>query len=1114
MEAPLAAAQLRPPNAEAGSKRRRRRGRDPQRVSSSSSSDSDSDSSGSTISSSSTDKDRTEEGAVKIESDSSSDDEEDAESEVSDLSAEEEVDIEADGGPGALKDIILDLPLVPTDPNYRGNWLGAPSVGSRGFNNFATKVMRDAGVASRGLDRELDTAAACPPLQPHQEVVQFMLHPQSPVTRLLVDHPTGSGKTREMISVLDNFYHDSRPKVAIFPKEPVCRNFYLEILRWPSNYRDFFSCLRPQDASRVAGTRDWRERRAHIWDISDLPDEALRDLCTNMRDVLEMKGWFHMGKMRRSRRDAFERRFPTEKVMAAPLRALRYTSAGGQHTELRDGVPRSALLKVAFDFEDKNVYSNKIVIMDEVHNLVRVQTQFGEQLARLRNFLLTARGGLLAGFTGTPILSEPSEGKQLLDIVKGSRHAGGNDQGFLSSFPMRPQPLLPRTLPPGVPDAVITPKLRRQLVKHTLLGGESLKRYDVKRAKGLPERRLQRYCTIGIHFGAFHDGKNGCKAKVLENVQSFAPKIQAIASAVAASTQKALVLIPRSSGMDALLLHLQELAKTSSPPFGVATMDQIAAFNSGSNRHGERFRVLIADATTCSEGVSFYAVRQVHLAEVPVTPSAFVQSVGRAVRMYGHRGLSEEDQTVTVFLHVANFPRWMRSPLGAWALRAQRAQADAGEMESKARRLLRQLQKAGINDIKALKNHIDAGSPGNEPKVEDDLIKPPFIGKVDIEKVEPKVEGEVKQEVTGKVKVEVKEEPMEENQEEPDKVVPEKDLLDTQRIATILEQFGLWEDAKAERERLQRFAESKKNGRTRRKGGKAPKPSRQPAVEKPSRKPPATPLKARLPATPLNPMPEGTTPCKTFAAGGGAPVVNSEEMSLADFARQAKHGKQLPTTSQIPSAQSAGDPASKGGADAGKAATATGPAAALADAAAILPSYWRRDALASAIQLLHLAPTAEAAVESMHLNSLTADERGLQQLSRRSREFVAALADLRGKAIDRALLRHIAPEPEALSSEGESSDMEFVVSGSDGEGPAVTRGSDFILPPGWRTEKFRRKNRDVREYVDPHGARYRTEQEARRAVDAARVRENMSQRMRSKFAGWVPMDTLSGIMEN
>ena len=31
------------------------------------------------------------------------------------------------------------------------------------------------------------------------QAVSFLMHPKSPVSRLLVDHPTGSGKTREMI---------------------------------------------------------------------------------------------------------------------------------------------------------------------------------------------------------------------------------------------------------------------------------------------------------------------------------------------------------------------------------------------------------------------------------------------------------------------------------------------------------------------------------------------------------------------------------------------------------------------------------------------------------------------------------------------------------------------------------------------------------------------------------------------------------------------------------------------------------------------------------------------------------------------------------------------------
>merc|ERR1719390_193632 len=112
--------------------------------------------------------------------------------------------------------------------------------------------MRQVGVACT-LHTELLDTVACPPLQPHQESVAFLLHPKSPISRLLIDHPTGSGKTWEIIRVLDNYFHDPRPKVPIFPKSPVCRNFYVELLRWPNRYRDYFCCERPNDAAIVSG---------------------------------------------------------------------------------------------------------------------------------------------------------------------------------------------------------------------------------------------------------------------------------------------------------------------------------------------------------------------------------------------------------------------------------------------------------------------------------------------------------------------------------------------------------------------------------------------------------------------------------------------------------------------------------------------------------------------------------------------------------------------------------------------------------------------------------------------------------------------------------------------
>lgn len=137
-----------------------------------------------------------------------------------------------------------------------------------------------------------------------------------------------AGKTREMIQVLDNYFLDPRPKVPIFPKdlhchtekscgmiywdgcqEPVCRNFYVELLRWPSRFphqfnrsnislfwkvnnfsagietsspvwgrdsRTTFSaggmvlwkkCSRPQDAAKASGCSTWRSCRSQLWDL-------------------------------------------------------------------------------------------------------------------------------------------------------------------------------------------------------------------------------------------------------------------------------------------------------------------------------------------------------------------------------------------------------------------------------------------------------------------------------------------------------------------------------------------------------------------------------------------------------------------------------------------------------------------------------------------------------------------------------------------------------------------------------------------------------------------------------------------------------------------------------
>jgi len=417
----------------------------------------------------------------------------------------------------------------------------------------------------------------------------------------------------------------------------------------------------------------------------------------------------YMGQMRRSLRTAFRKKHKGEPMPLAPLRAISYVSAGGSFAAIVGDQPASAVMKVGYKQGSGNVYTNKVVLLDEAHNLVRSETRYADQLRRLQAFLLSAESIVLAGFTGTPILDKPEEGRLLLNIVKGTS-VNDCDEGFLSSFPARPRPIFPESLPRGIPDGMLTTQRTRELVRKVELSGEALRAYEIKRRLGHTGPRLQNYCNLSVWTGSFHDGKSGSKARVLAHPEDCCPKLWAAARAVAASTKKAVVLTGRTSGYAVMLTLLQQLG--AKHKFGIATMDELAEFNHVDNLQGKKYRVLVADTLQCSEGVSFLAVRRMILTDVPNSPTQLVQQVGRAIRLYSHKGLPEKEQTVTSSLYVATLPAWTRPPLTYWASTAQRMPQCGKDLERLARRLASQLKRAGFGDVGRLKAAIDKHARG------------------------------------------------------------------------------------------------------------------------------------------------------------------------------------------------------------------------------------------------------------------------------------------------------------------------------------------------------------------------------------------------------------------
>eukprot|EP00931_Biecheleriopsis_adriatica_P120323 TRINITY_DN9543_c0_g1_i3.p1 TRINITY_DN9543_c0_g1~~TRINITY_DN9543_c0_g1_i3.p1 ORF type:complete len:1332 (-),score=350.37 TRINITY_DN9543_c0_g1_i3:361-4356(-) len=552
----------------------------------------------------------------------------------------------------------------------------APCPGQEEFSGYASKALARAGLGTA------KSPFASLGMRLHQESAAFLLHPESPIQRLLVDHATGTGKTLVMLRMLDNYFDDPRPKVAIFPKDRVCDNFYQELLKWPTRWRHYFCFLKPAEASLASGAKDWRRKKNDVWDINNerLRAEAksrgirleklIREVIDSIRDALEMKSSIHGGKVKTKPARLFLEEHPGAPMPRAPLRAFRYTTAGGAAADIgRDGWPKSPILKVGFDTQELNPYSGKVVIMDECHNLVRPNQVYEEQLGRLRDLLQSSTRTVLAGFTGTPVGNDASEGRRLLEVIKGDASAAMGDEGFVSSFHARASDDFPREVPvQGLPDGVLHEGMLKALTKRHSLHGEALKRYLLKEVEFqitprlllLPQEkrlyRLANYCNLHVHYGGYW-GRN--RAALIANVKDHAPKFYSVAKSISKSPEKAVVMLTREMGYKALLEVLRKTGKKHG--FKVATLDELGDFNDAKrNLRGERFRVMVAETSQAGEGVQFRHARRLYLVDVPMRHSDLVQRASRCVRLGGHEDLPASERELAIEMHLVQLPSFLR----------------------------------------------------------------------------------------------------------------------------------------------------------------------------------------------------------------------------------------------------------------------------------------------------------------------------------------------------------------------------------------------------------------------------------------------------------------------
>lgn len=73
----------------------------------------------------------------------------------------------------------------------------------------------------------------------HQKFVEYVLRPYSPIRSLIINSRTGSGKTRMMQTVMDNFACFPNKKIILFPNEVLREAFYNEYVKKNSKYYKF-----------------------------------------------------------------------------------------------------------------------------------------------------------------------------------------------------------------------------------------------------------------------------------------------------------------------------------------------------------------------------------------------------------------------------------------------------------------------------------------------------------------------------------------------------------------------------------------------------------------------------------------------------------------------------------------------------------------------------------------------------------------------------------------------------------------------------------------------------------------------------------------------------------
>ena len=239
------------------------------------------------------------------------------------------------------------------------------------------------------------TEHACP-LFLHQRFIKDYLQPNCPYRGLLLYHSVGTGKTRSSISVAESLMPERN--VIIMLPAALASNYMNEIRRCGS------PLFRLDQHWKFIGVGHSKFK------------EALQQMPVSSETVKKNGGvWYaksgeasNLATLSSTQRESLERQI--NELIASRYRFMHY-----------NGVDNKKLAELVAANKGENIFDNKLVIIDEVHNFIS-RVIGGKPTAvgrRIYKMLMDAKNLKLLLLSGTPMINRPIELGFLLNLVRG-----------------------------------------------------------------------------------------------------------------------------------------------------------------------------------------------------------------------------------------------------------------------------------------------------------------------------------------------------------------------------------------------------------------------------------------------------------------------------------------------------------------------------------------------------------------------------------------------------------------------------------------------------------------------------------------------------------------------